>query len=273
MPRRDGIRRAPRRTRSICGAVIIGSKHTAEELGKAKEHFLKATERDRSYALAYSGLADTYASLGSNGFMPMHEAYRSSREAAQKAVDLDETLAEAHTSLASISNDYDWDWTKADRHFKRAVALDPNYGTALRFYAFHLACMGRHEEALGFADRARDLDPVSPEAWTTLAEVYYFARRYEEATKALKETLELDPNFGHAYVMLGRIDDARGRPDRAVEHLERAKALQGTTAWCPYPVRLHARQGRTQTRGACGARGIAAHRQASGPIALSAPPW
>ena len=230
--------------RSISGAVIIWRKHSAEELGKAKEHFLKATEHDRSYALAYSGLADTYASLGSNGFMPMHEAYRSAREAAQKAIDLGETLAEAHTSVASIASDYDWDWTQVDRHFRRAVTLDPNYRTALRFYAFHLACMGRHEEALGFAERARDLDPVSPEAWT-VAEVYYFARRYEAAAKALEETLELDPNYGHAYVMLGRIEDAKGRPDRAVEHLERAKALQGPRpgVLTPYAYML-ARAGR-----------------------------
>ncbi len=105
--------------------------------------------------------------------------------------------------------------------------------------------MGRHEEALGFAERARDLDPVSPEAWTTLAEVYYFARRYEAAAKALEETLELDPNYGHAYVMLGRIEDARGRPDRAIEHLERAKALQGPRpgVLTPYAYML-ARAGR-----------------------------
>ena len=202
-------------------------KNTPEELAKAKALFLAATESDPSYALAHSGLSDTYASLGGGGFMPMHEAYRNARASAQRAIELDETLAEAHTSMASIANDYDWDWSKADSHFKRAVTLDPNYQTALRFYAFYLACMGRHEEALELSRRGRDLDPVSPDAWTSLGVIHYFARRFADATKAFEETLELDPTFGQAYVMLGRIEDAQGRADRAVAHLERAKALDG----------------------------------------------
>ena len=221
------------------------SKHTNEELSKAKDAFRKATEHDPAYALAYSGLADTYASLGGNGFMPMHEAYRSARQAAQTALDLDDTLAEAHTSLAGVADDYDWDWAKGDRHFKRAITLDPNYGTALRFYSFHLACMRQHEEALRLATRARDLDPVSAEAWINLAVIHYFARRYDDATKALREVLELAPAFGPAYVMLGRIEDAVGQPARGVEELERARALQGArpSVLTPYAYML-ARAGR-----------------------------
>ena len=222
-------------------------KNSAEELAKAKEYFLEAIEIDPSYALAYSGLADTYGSLGGHGFMPMHDAYRSAREAAQKALELDETLAEAQTSVAAVADDYDWNWAKGDRHYKRAVTLDPNYGTALRFYSFHLACMGQHEEALRLATRARDLDPVSADAWINLAVIHYFARRYDDATKALNEVLELDPAYGPAYVMLGRIDDAVGRPERGVEDLERAKVLQGPrpSVLTPYAYML-ARAGRTR---------------------------
>jgi len=203
------------------------ARNTEDGLEKAKGHFLDAITLDRSYALAHSGLADTYTMLGSAGFLPMHEAYPRGRAAALKALELDETLAEAHNSLAAISFDYYWDWAAADRHFARAIDLGPNYQTALEFYSFYLACMARHEEALGFATRARNLDPVSPKAWNNLAVVHYFARRYDEAARALTDTLELDPNFGPARIMLGRVYDAKGMPERAVEQLERAQRIMG----------------------------------------------
>ena len=143
---------------------------TTDGLHKAMEHFRRAIELDPSYALAYSGLADTYTLLGSYGVLPMGEAYPLGRAAARKALELDDTLGEAHNSLAAISADFYWEWAEAERHFKRAVELSPNYETALRFYAFYLACMGRHEEALAFATRARDLDPVSPSALMNLGD-------------------------------------------------------------------------------------------------------
>ena len=116
-----------------------------------------------------AGLADTYTLLGSYGFLPMGEAYPLGRAAALKALELDDTLGEAHNSLAAITADFYWDWAEAERHFKRAIELNPNYEPALRFYSFYLACMGRHDEALAFAERARRLDPVSPVAQMNLA--------------------------------------------------------------------------------------------------------
>lgn len=202
-------------------------KDTGEELQKAKEHFLGAIELDSSYALAYSGLADTYTLLGADGFLPMSEAYPLGRAAAVRALELDDMLGEAHNSLAAITVDYYWDWTEGGRHFERAIELSPNYETALRFYSFHLACMGRPEEALVFAERARRLDPVSPQAQQNLGLVFYFARRYDEAISAFRETLELEPDFGPAHVMLGRVYTAKGMPDRAVDELERARGLLG----------------------------------------------
>jgi TolB-like protein/DNA-binding winged helix-turn-helix (wHTH) protein/Tfp pilus assembly protein PilF len=203
------------------------ARNTEDGLEKAKGHFLDAITLDPSYALAHSGLADTYTMLGSAGFLPMREAYPLGRAAALKALELDETLAEAHNSLAAISFDYYWDWAAAARHFARAIDLGPNYQTALEFYSSYLACMARHEEALGFATRARNLDPVSPKAWNNLAVVHYFARRYDEAARALTDTLELDPNFGPARIMLGRVYDAKGMPERAVEQLELAQRIMG----------------------------------------------
>jgi TolB-like protein/DNA-binding winged helix-turn-helix (wHTH) protein/Tfp pilus assembly protein PilF len=200
---------------------------TTDGLRKAKEHFHQAIELDHSYALAYSGLADTYTLLGSYGLLPMGEAYPLGRVAALKALELDDSLGEAHNSLAAITVDYYWGWAEGERHFQRAIELNPNDETALGFYSFYLACMGRPEEALTFAERARRLDPVSRNAQMNVGTILYFARRYDEAITQLRETLELAPDFGPAHVLLGRIYDAKGMPDRAVEELERAEHLVG----------------------------------------------
>ena len=203
-------------------------KETSEGFEKAKEHFRRAIALDPSYAHAYSGLADTYTMLGSIGLLPVTEAYPLGRAAALKALELDGQLAEAHTSLAGISTDYDWDWDAADHHFKRAIELNPNYEEALRFYSSYLGWRGRHDEALGFASRARDLDPASPNARYHLGLAHYFARRYDEAITQFLETLDLDPHFGAAHVMLGRVWVARGQPERALDELARARSLLGS---------------------------------------------
>ena len=202
-------------------------RDNADGLEKGKEHFRRAIELDPFYALAYSGLADSYTFLGSDGFMPMREAYPLGKAAALKALELDDMLGEAHYSLAGITVDYYFDWIEGGRHFERAIELNPNYEPALRSYSFYLAYMGRHGEALAFAERARELDPVSPNAWHNLGLVHYFARRYDEAIAQFRETLDLDPNFGPAHIMLGRVYVAKGMPDRAVEELERAQRLLG----------------------------------------------
>jgi len=203
------------------------SKDTADGHKKAVEHFRRAIELDPSFALAHSGLADAYVLLGSDGFMPMRDAYPLARTAALKALELDDALAEAHNSMAAITADYYWDWVEAGRHFTRALALNPNYDAALGNYSFYLACMGRIEEALPVAERARRLDPVSAGAQMNVGLILYFARRYDDAIAAIDETLDLAPDFGPAYVTLGRVYVAKGLPDRAVEQLERARGLMG----------------------------------------------
>jgi TolB-like protein/DNA-binding winged helix-turn-helix (wHTH) protein/Tfp pilus assembly protein PilF len=221
------------------------SKDTADGHAKAMEHFRKAIDLDSSFALAHSGLADTYILLGSDGFMPMRDAYPLARTAALKALALNDELGEAHNSMAAINADYYWDWVEADRHFKRAIDLNPSYETALSFYSFNLACMGRIEDALTLARRAQRLDPVSAGAQMNVGVILHFARRYDDAVVAIKETLDLDPDFGPAYVTLGRIYVAKGMPDRAVAELERARALMGRRpdVLTPYAYAL-ARAGR-----------------------------
>jgi tetratricopeptide (TPR) repeat protein len=153
--------------------------------------------------------------------------YLLARAAAFKALALDDRLGEAHNSLAQITADYYWEWADADRHFRRAIELNPNDETALRNYSFYLACMGRHAESIGFAERSRHLNPVSPVGQFQVAMNLYLARRYDDAIAEAAATLDLAPTFGPAHVLLGRVYVAQGQPERAVEELERAHVLMG----------------------------------------------
>jgi TolB-like protein/DNA-binding winged helix-turn-helix (wHTH) protein/Flp pilus assembly protein TadD len=220
-------------------------RDTTDGLHKALEHFQRAVDLDASYALAYSGLADTFASLGNGGFRPISEAYLLARAATLKALAIDEWLGEAHTSLAVITTEYDWKWEDADRHFKRAIQLNPNDESALRTYSFYLACVRRHEESIDFVERARRLNPVSPVAQFQVAMNLYLARRYDEAMAAAAATLDLAPGFGAAHVLVGRLYVAQGLLDRAVAELERAHVLMGPRpdVMTPYAYVL-ARSGR-----------------------------
>ena len=202
-------------------------RDTTDGIHKALEHFQRAIDLDASYALAYSGLADTFVDLGNAGFRPMSDAYLLARAAALKALAIDDLLGEAHNSLAVITTEYYWEWADADRHYKRAIELNPNDEKALRNYSFYLACMGRHEESIAFVERSRRLNPVSPVAQFQVAMNLYLARRYEDAIREAAATLDLAPGFGPAHILLGRVYVAQGMPDRAVGELERARALMG----------------------------------------------
>ena len=212
-------------------------KDTVDGLWKAHEYFRKAIDLDQSYALAHSGLADTYALLGSYDVMPIAKSHPLGRDAALKALQLDDRLSEAHVSLAGIIADHYWDWREAERHYTRAIELAPNDVHALRTYSFYLGYTGRAHEALPFAERAASLDPVSPNVQVNVGVILNFAGRFDDAVRRLEQTLELDPNFSLAYAMLGFSYLGKGMPDRAVTQLEKARALAGTR---PDVVALHA---------------------------------
>ena len=212
------------------------AKATIDGLQKAKGHFQEAIALDPSYARAYSGLADTYALLGSFDIMPIGESHPLGRDAALKAVALDESLGEAHRSLAAIIADHYWDWGAVERHYQQAIALDPNDVTTLRFYSFYLAYTGRAVEAIPIAEQACRLDPVSASARMNLGIVLDWAGNVDAAVRQFEETLDLDSNFSVAHVMLGMAYLRKGMPERALAEAQKALAPTGTR---PDVIALH----------------------------------
>ena len=203
------------------------AKDTPEGLQKGKEHFLKAIALDPAYAMAYAGLADTYALLGSYDIMPIGESHPLGREAALNALDLDQSLGEAHKSLGAILADHYWDWPGAERHFTRAIELAPNNVSALHFYSFYLAYTGNASQALPLAERAVRLDPLSLHAQVNLGVILNMARRYDEAVEQFERTLDLDSGYAMTHAMLGLTYAFKSMPERAVSELVLARKAGG----------------------------------------------
>jgi TolB-like protein/Tfp pilus assembly protein PilF len=206
-------------------ARFFSADRHAEGLGKAIDYLQQAIVKDPGYAQAYAGLADCYALQGFYGFLSPNQSYPKAKAAATKALQIDETVAEAHASLLSIKTDYDWDWVGAEKEFKRAIALNPNYPPAYQWYGFDLLVMGRQGEAMAAMRRALDLDPVSPTVNVSQAWFFYLTRQYNKAVEQCLRTLELHPNFCVAHQMLGLTYDVRGEFEQAIAELQKAKAL------------------------------------------------
>lgn len=200
---------------------------------KAIEHFQAAVAADPQYAQAYAGLADAYALLGS---MPGAEIRRDiampkAKEMALTALKLDDSLADAHTSLAFVEMHYEWKFGEAAQEFKRAIELDPNYSIAHHWYAYDLTAMGRTDEAVAEVRLARQMDPLSAIINTDAAEILYFAHRYDEALQQARSTVEMDPGFAHAHRVMERIYDEKHMFPEAIAEGERAVALSGGDTW------------------------------------------
>jgi len=206
------------------------NKRGEQDLNKGIQYFQQAIARDPNYALAYSGLADSYAVLAGFGSVPPKEAYPKAKEAAQKALEIDDTLAEAHASLGLILTMYDWDWPGAEKEFQRAIELNPNYATAHAWYDLTLSATGRLEEAIAQSKRALTLDPVSMIGNWNAGYVFYLARQYDQAIEQERKTLELDPSFVPAYVILGESYVQKSMYREAVEAFEKALAISPGSA-------------------------------------------
>ncbi|HTV60186.1 MAG TPA: tetratricopeptide repeat protein [Verrucomicrobiae bacterium] len=201
---------------------------TQDALNKSIAFFQQAIARDPGYALAYSGLADTYAMLGFRGGFPSKDSLSRAKAAALKAIELDDTLAEPHASLAFIAETHEWDWATAEREYKRAVQLNPGDARAHHWYAGYLMYVGRFEEGISEERRARDLDPLSLPVNNALAGRLLVAGRVDEALEQLKKTMEMDPRFASTHQTLGWAYLNMGKHEEAIQEFEQALQLSGT---------------------------------------------
>jgi TolB-like protein/DNA-binding winged helix-turn-helix (wHTH) protein/Tfp pilus assembly protein PilF len=212
-------------------AYLLGryywNKRTAEGLYKGLEHFQRAIDRDPNFAPAHAGIADSYLVLAGLYLLPPQQAYPKAKAAAERALQLDPTLAEANASLAGVTFQYDWDWPRAEQQFLRAIELNPAYPTAHQWYAAYLSAMGRHDEALREIQTARRLDPLSLITITTDGILRYQARRYDEALATCQHALELDPGFFMARVCVATVYVKKRMYKEGVEQRYKAMLAEG----------------------------------------------
>ncbi len=202
------------------------NKRTAEDIERGIEFFKRAIEKDPNFALAYAGMSDSYHLLCGTGFAELHpeEAVPRAEAAALRALQIDETLAEAHSSMASVRQNR-WDWPGAEREYQRAIELNPSYATVHHWYAFFLMAQRRVDEAIKEAKQALELDPLSISINRDLALILLYARKPDQAIEQYEKTIELDPTFALAHQGLGRAYLQKGLHDEAIRHIQRAAQL------------------------------------------------
>ena len=222
------------------------NKRNAQGLYNAIELFNQAIEIDPQYALAYAGIADCYNLLDIWANLPTSETFPRAKAAAQKALSIDDQLAEAHTSLAYAIHTYEWDWKAAEREYQRALELNPNYATAHQWYAEFLTAVGRFDEAEQQGQKALDLDPMSPIINAVVAWNYTMARRYDAAIQQGTRTTQLFPDFmpGHAYLGLALLES--GRPREALGPFETARKQLDIVVVRTWLARAHYAAGSTE---------------------------
>jgi serine/threonine protein kinase/tetratricopeptide (TPR) repeat protein len=201
------------------------NRWTEEGFHKAIEYFQQAIEKDSSYALAYTGLADSYVLLGWNSYMPPREAFPKGKAAAMTALQLDPNLAEAHAPLAAVLWLHDWQWEEAQTEFRRSLELSPSYPTANHWHAEYVMTMGRNVEAIAKMKNGQELDPLSLIINVAVGWALYYARRYEEGIEQLRRTVELDSNYPVTYWILGLLLRKTGCYELAITEGEKAVKL------------------------------------------------
>src|SRR5436190_2741876 len=200
------------------------NRRTTVNLMKAIEQFKSATDRDRNYALAFGGLADCYAVLNEYAGTPTSETLPQSKAYAERALTIDGQLAEPHATLGTV-HEYSWQWAEAEKEFKRALELNPNYPTAYHWYSILLKNLGRNDEAAAMIKRARELDPLSSVISLNVSRMYQLQNNPDASIENSLKTIELDPNFGPAYEYLALSYLKRGRNAEAIAAAEKAADL------------------------------------------------
>jgi TolB-like protein/DNA-binding winged helix-turn-helix (wHTH) protein/Tfp pilus assembly protein PilF len=219
----------PQAYESFLKGRYFWNKRTADGLKVAVAYFNQAIEEDPGYAQAYSGLADTYALLGDWQYavMPPKEAFPKAKAAAIKALEMDNTLGEAHNSLAFCLDGFDWDFESAGKEFQRATELNPGYATAHHWYAWHLSLVGRNDEAIAEMKKAQSLDPLSLIINADLAELFLIAHSYDKSIEQSRKTIEMDSNFGLAHNQLAQAYLQKQMYSEAIAELRKAIQVSG----------------------------------------------
>jgi DNA-binding winged helix-turn-helix (wHTH) protein/TolB-like protein/Flp pilus assembly protein TadD len=206
------------------------NKFTAADHQKATEYFNQAIVKDPGYALAYAGLADTYGASATNGWLPPNEAYPKAKLTVQKALSLDDTLAEAHSNLGALFMFYDLDWVSAEREYRRAIELNPDCQTTYEAYSYLLCALGRPDEGVETVRLGLEVDPLSGPLSNDLALAYYVARRYDEAIKQYQKLLEMEPGRAESLLGLGMVYEQKGMYVEAINEYQKAIKSMGRTS-------------------------------------------
>ena len=210
------------------------NKFTPADHQRAAEYFNQALAKDPTYALAYTGLADTYGASATNSWIAPLVGYPRAKAAVKKALELDDTLAEAHAASGALAMFYDLDWVTAEREYKRAIELNPSYPITYELRSYLLCATGRLEEGIKTAQRGLELDPLSVPLSDDTGQAYYFARRYDDAIKQYQKSLEIDPSDAAASLALGVVykqrrqyDEANAAYQKAIADSERTSNILG----------------------------------------------
>jgi TolB-like protein/DNA-binding winged helix-turn-helix (wHTH) protein/Tfp pilus assembly protein PilF len=237
---------APEAYENYLKGLYYWNKRSDENLTRAIGYFERATQLDPNYALAYAGLSDCYAIISAEifGTMPASEAAPKARAAAVRALELDPTLAEAQTSLATEKFNYEWDWSGAAQGFEGAIGLNPSYATAYQRYSLYLIAMGRAQDSFAQIQKARALDPLSLSINFSLGWRLYMARQYDAAITQLKDTLEMDPSYELPHLVAGQAYEQKGNYAMAIPELRKAVELsRGTPLMVSALAHAYARSG------------------------------
>jgi TolB-like protein/DNA-binding winged helix-turn-helix (wHTH) protein/Flp pilus assembly protein TadD len=200
------------------------NKFTQEDLQKSIEYYDQALEKDANYALAYAGLSKSYIVLGTT-YLPPNEAFPKAKAYAAKALEIDDTLAEAHVVMGAVRLLHDWNWAEAERELKRAQALNPNHPDAHNLYGYYLKAMGRLDEAKAETKRAQEFDPLSLMINSDVGVDSYYARQYDEAIAQNEKTINLEPHFFIAYLWLGQAYEQKKMYAEAITTFQKGMAL------------------------------------------------
>jgi tetratricopeptide (TPR) repeat protein len=203
----------------------LWNKRTKEGFERGLDYLQQAIQHDPDYALPYAGLADSYNVLSYYGLMPPQEACARSVAASTKALTLDDAISEAHAALANALFWWEWDWHDAEKEFKKALDLNPNYAHARQWYAYYLVSMGRTRESIAEVRRAQEIEPLAAIVSASAGRIHTLVRQYEQAVSDCRRALELDPTCAPARADLGWAYEQMGRPEDALEEFRTARVL------------------------------------------------